>query len=489
MPDAKNKIITALFVGLSVVTALAYVVFPIDEFLFFIIFVPTALAIIISPRLGFYLFILAFSTETVNIFFLNANFVSKYPLYVFVLAFLLVGSAFATRPGDKFHFMKTPLSVVAAFFFFFELQGLLWAPNAMFGAHNVVIFAVNIVIFYLILQRGARQGAMEEVFDIVIVSGLITAAFLFTTAYYDEIEKVFLGKTMGYSYGLLKDNNRLAGLGGVNQTGGYLSAIVFICIAKVIGSPSRLRRLYYSFAGLFMAIAMFMTSSRGTIIGFAAGVLAFILLHEKGRTKFIVLTALFTIAIPALMLIAKPQFVDRLLVGFGYQGELIFSEAKKSGTTESKLESTGMDVRMQWWRTGFDRMVERPHKLLFGLGPGGFVYYTESPEVHSFFLAMFYDIGLFGVLLFLAASYMQLHLLVRSFASVNRGSEEYLALIATTAIVIGEVCVHGLIEYEFTSMIGRYPWFYLALNLAVANAVLKRPAQSVGARTALLSPA
>lgn len=472
---ASNKnILTVLFIACAFLVALSYLIFSYIVFISLVIAIPIILAIIINPRFGFYLFLLTFSTETVNVFFMDSIYVSKYPLYVFVLGFLLIGTAFAFNPRNQWHFMKNPLSVVAALLFFFEMQGLLWSPNAAFGFHNVIIFTVNIIIFYLLIQYGAKSESIDAFFDVLIVSGLVTGAFLYLTMYYDGIEKVFISKDLGYSYGLLKDNNRLAGLGGVNQTGGYLSAMVFISIAMTLKAAGRLKKAYYAFTGVFMAVAMFMTTSRGTIIGFAAGIISFILLHEKGRVRFITLSAAFVIAIPALMLIAKPQFVDRLLVGFGYEGELLFSEAKRSTSTSSKFESTGMDVRIDWWKTGLRKMVERPHKLLFGLGPGGFVYYTQSPEVHSFFLAMFFDIGIFGIMLFLIAFYMLMAMLVRCFKAVDRASPQYIILIATSAIVIGEVCVHGLIEYEFTSMIGRYPWFYLALNIVAANAVLKQ---------------
>ncbi len=480
MFESKNKLLTGLFISCAFLVALSYLLFSYIVFILLVVSIPIILAIIIKPRFGFYLFLLTFSTETVNVFFMNSIYVSKYPLYMFVLLFLLIGTVFAFNPRTQWHFMKNPLSVVAALLFFFEMQGLLWAPNAGFGFHNVIIFSVNIIIFYLLIQYGAKGESIDTLFDVIIASGLITGAFLYLTMYYDGIEKVFISKSVGYSYGLLKDNNRLAGLGGVNQTGGYLSAIVFIAIAMALNATGRLKKAYYSIAGVFMAVAMFMTTSRGTIIGFAAGIISFILLHEKGRARFITLTAAFIIAIPALMLIAKPQFIDRLLVGFGYEGELLFSEGKKTSSTESKLESTGIDVRMEWWKTGLNKMIERPHKFFFGLGPGGFVYYTQSPEVHSFFLAMFYDIGIFGVLLFLIAFYMILLMLIRCFKAVDRTSPRYIILIATSAIVIGEVCVHGLIEYEFTSMIGRYPWFYLALNIVAANAVIKEAKATEG---------
>ncbi len=457
-----------------IIIGLVFLVFSSTIFIISTILLILAGFIIFFPRFGFYLFILTITTETLNIFFYTDKYYSIYPIYVFVLLLTILGFALSFNSNGTWTLFSPALSLLAVLLIFLEVQALLWTPNTAIGFHHLIMLTVNIMIFILVVQYVTEVKSLDLLLDMLIVTGIVTASFLFVTAYYDGIEKVFIGKKYGYNYGLLKEGERLAGLGGANQIGGFLSSVVLLILCKLMIASSQIKKLYYFVCGLYTTLAMVMTSSRGSMVGLIAGVMAFILLHRKGRIKFIALMTVFFMTISVLILIAKPQLIDRLLVGFGYEGKLFFSEGEKGKISSAdKLTGSGLDVRMQWWKAGLEEAMKEPYKILLGLGPGGFVYYTKAPEVHSFFFSIFFDIGLFGIIILMFFIYIICQNIRQCFQLVSSGSTLYPMLIATTSIVIGEICVHGLVEYEMTSTLGRFPWLYLALNLAVVNTVFR----------------
>lgn len=471
---AKQRLFAVALLVTSLLGAVAYLVLPESAYFLALVALSLLLVIIIWPATGLALLIFTLPVETVAIFFRTGDFRTNYPLYLFPLLCTYFSLLLHLRPegaGGRSRLFRfdTPVHFLAAGLLLAESVALLWAPDTVFGLHHVLGLVINLMIFHLVYVTVPEAGGLSRLNGLLIASGFMAALFVFGSAYYDEIYRHFFSKDFGYQYGILKFGGRPSGLGGVDQTAGFLAGCVFLGVPTLIHARGRGARLRCLSAVAVIFLAMLFTASRGALIGFLAGACAFMLLHVRGRRRFIVNTALLGVVVGFSILLVKPGLVDRVLVGFGYQGTLYFSDAKgaQPAGEEAELVSTGMTARIKWWKMGLQAMADHPLKFLAGLGPGGFVFYSKAPEVHSFWLSFFFDVGLIGLVILIFASVMLAAAIRRAFAGVAAGSPRSTLLLAVVSMLIAEVCVHGLVEFELTSMIGRFPWLFLALATIV----------------------
>lgn len=472
---AKQRLFAVALLVAAFAVAGAYLVLPVSTFLPALGALSLLLAIVLWPAAGLALFIFTLPVESVAFFFRTGDFQTSYPLYLLPLLGTYVSLLLRLRPEEPggrcrlFRF-DTPVHLLAGCLLVAESVALLWAPDAAFGLHHVAGLTINLMIFHLVYATtGPESGGFSRLSGLLIASGFVAAVFVFVSAYYDDTFRHFVTKDFGYQYGILKISGRPSGLGGVDQTAGFLASCVFLGVPKLIHARRWGTRLLCLAALAVIFLAMLFTASRGALIGFLAGAVAFTLLHVRGRRRFIANTALLALVVGFSILIVKPGLVDRVLVGFGYTGTLYFTEAKGATPAgeEGEIASTGMTARIKWWKLGLQAMADQPLKLLAGLGPGGFVFYSKAPEVHSFWFSFFFDVGLVGLGIMTLSSIMVAARIRRAFAGVDTGTTDYTLLLAVVAMVIAEVCVHGLIEFELTSMVGRFPWLFLALATIV----------------------
>jgi len=473
---AKQRLLVVVLLAAAFLVAVAFLALPETTFFLTLGVLSLFLMIILRPAAGLVLLIFTLPVETVAVFFKTGFFQTKYPLYVFPLLctyFSLLLRLRPEEPGGRFRLFRldTPVHFLAGTLLLAESIALCWAPDKIFGLHHVLGLAINLMIFHLLYVIVTESRGFSRLCDLLIASGFVTAVFVFVSNYYDEIHKYFISKDIGYQYGVLNLGGRPAGLGGPDQTAGFLAACVFLGVPKLIHARGWGTRLLYLVVVAVIFLAMLFTSSRGALIGFLSGAVAFTLFHVRWRRRFIATTALIALGVGLSILIVKPGLIDRVLVGFGYQGTLHFSDVQgaQPAGEEGKLVSTGMSARVKWWKMGLQAMADHPLKILAGLGPGGFVYYSKAPEVHSFWLSFFFDIGLLGLMIMIFSSVMLATAIARACTGADTGSPHYTLLLAVVSLVIAEICVHGLIEFELTSMVGRFPWLFFALATIVVT--------------------
>ena len=200
--------------------------------------------------------------------------------------------------------------------------------------------------------------------------------------------------TLKLAYG--KIANRTAGFGGPAHSAGFLMLPIFIMIGKLFACHRfSIKCLIILIIGYLM-IGLITTASRGALIGMMAGIFLLFLLHPFTKNKFIKYSFIIILLIPLVILVAKPSYIDRLLIGFGYTGHLYFSEEVTSQSTTAsgqEVASGGMAIRKTWWKKGINEMMKNPHQLLLGLGIGAFVDLTGAVGTHSVPLSFFFDMG------------------------------------------------------------------------------------------------
>lgn len=473
---AQQRLVAAALLVAAFLVAAAFLALPGTTFILTLGGLALFLLIMIRPAAGLVLLILTLPVETVALFFKTGVFQTNYPLYVFPLLCTYLSLLLHLRPegpDGRFRLFRfdTPVHFLAGCLLLAESVALLWSPDTVFGLHHVLGLVINLMIFHLLYVGVPELGGFSRLSGLLVASGVVTAVFVFGSNYYDEMFRHFISKGFGYQYGILKLGGRPSGLGGVDQTAGFLVSCVFLLAPKLVRARWRGARLPYLAVLAVIFLAMLFTASRGALIGFLAGATAFTLLHVRRRRRFIANTALLALAVGFSILLVKPGLIDRVLVGFGYQGTLFFTEAKgaQPAGEEGELASTGMTARVKWWKMGLQAMADHPLKFVGGLGPGGFVYYSKAPEAHSLWLSFFFDAGLIGLVILIFASLMLATAIRRAFAGVDTGSPRYTLLLAVVSMVVAEVCVHGLVEFELTSMVGRFPWLFSALVTIVVT--------------------
>jgi hypothetical protein len=207
---------------------------------------------------------------------------------------------------------------------------------------------------------------------------------------------------------------------------------------------------------------------------------------------------MFVVLVVVGMLVTTPGYIDRMLVGFGYTGELLFSKKKSSSSSDS--DATGLTTRFKIWREGFEHLAESGGTILGGLGTGGFTYRVKVFEVHNVYLAFYYDMGLAGLFLLLFLGFVFMRRTVPVYLACHArlarpptspdpagpaGADFVLVMFfAVLTAFAAEVAIHGVVDYDVTSFVSRYAFFYLALYDVVLGLAEARTAVPLDAGAA-----
>jgi O-antigen ligase len=252
---------------------------------------------------------------------------------------------------------------------------------------------------------------------------------------------------------------------------GYLVMMTFLVYGRLVVSKKHWEKAWYFLTLCVYLVGIITTSSRGAIIGLVGGGVLFFAIHPLTRAHFLRNTLVALLVLLASVLIAKPSFVDRMLIGFGYSGSLIFEKDEETSIDKAAERTgniSGMGQRYAWWKLGLKEMVTHPHKLLLGLGIGGFISYARAIHTHSAVLSFFFDMGLPGVLLQAACVVVLAWCFSRLLRSGKR-DYAYFMFVGALVAFVAETAIHGLIDFDLYSYPAKMFWLPLGYVLAVYN--------------------
>jgi hypothetical protein len=466
-----------LLYSACVVLGLAYLAMP--GYLFLILLLLAAVFALgaVRPEYSLYLMVLVLVEEMVHFFVTIPPLyeVRVYP-YQLVMVATMAGLAFLYA-ASKERIRRTPVDVILWIVVTYEICSILWTPHFFIGLSLSMYLLTQLALFHVVTSMVLEETVLRRVVKTLVVAGVVSAASIILSNWIDVSTTVAVSEDTGFRMAFKEHEDRPAGLAGVDHAAGFTSiAAVFTMGSMVWEKRKKVKALYFLIL-LFMLYGIILTASRGVIIGFSGAYMFFILLHGKLNKRFVKYAFLFIALAALIVLLAKPGLVDRMLVGFGYTGELLFSDKKFTGT-EAKTELgqglSGLEIRFIWWANALDEMLKNPLKLLFGLGIGGFTIYSAgentvtSPEVNSVSFAFFYDMGLIGVIFFIILAYA----LVKHVSYWVRNARmtycRHMFIAAVTAVV-AESGIHGLVDYDLSSYGAKYFWFPLGLMLAAMN--------------------
>ncbi len=429
-----------------------------------------AAAILNNPRFGLYLTVFALFVGTPSLrLFLDGDVLQFFPyapLTLLTLASLFAHAA-ARRESLAAH---SPFFIVVALIAAYQTLGVFWAPRLEFALGHAASVYINAAFFYLVLRLADTEERLERLYKILLASTLMNTAWMGVAAWthFEGAYELLPGVELNFELFSNERWSRVGGLAAANQSAGLL-----VFSAMLAAGFSRLRTGWRRTAFVCLALYFFfwvvVSASRGAILAAVGGAGLFLLVHPKTRASVLRRTVVLVVVVAATVLLSKPGFIDRMLVGFGYSGPLLFTEEKGGGDTQENVSGSGARLRM--WSDALKVMAEDPHKLLLGLGPGGFIHHTGEPEVHSLWLAFFFDMGLFGAVL----GVFSLFILLRRSRNALARAPDAVAKTMLMAVMTGVVCevfIHSLIDHDLTSAVSRFIWLYmacLAANLGVAE--------------------
>jgi hypothetical protein len=380
---------------------------------------------------------------------------------------------------EKRVFRSTPIDVLVWLIVFYELVSFLWAPVPAVGGFLCLYLLSYLVLFHLITNIVVNEAILARTVNTLILGGICASTAIILSQWVEVSRTIAFSDTMGIKLAFQQQVDRAAGLAGTDHVAGFTSIAACFVLAKIAWEKQAGMKVLYTLIYAYLFYGILMTASRGVAIGFVGAFAFFLLIQANLRKSLIRNLFVYGFFLILVILIAKPGFIDRLLVGFGYTGELFFSDKVFHGTealTEEGEGLSGMEIRWIWWKNGFLEMALHPLKILFGLGIGGFLVYSagdntvSSPEGNNVMVSFFLDMGLFGIIALLVLIYLLLKHLSYWVVNGERSYAYYLFLGSITAMV-AETGIHGLVDYDLVSYAGKYLWFPLGLTMAAMNIV------------------
>ena len=194
-----------------------------------------------------------------------------------------------------------------------------------------------------------------------------------------------------------------------NDFGSYIIFILPLTFCFFSSFLKRNQRIFLVINCLMGCFCLLKTSSRGAWIGFLIGVIIYFFFYKKKISIIVPLAAIF-------LIIISPHGFDRLKSLFTPEQNTVWE-------------------RMQLWKGTWNMVKVHP---LFGFGVNTFSRYfleykpVEYPDIrytHNSYLQMWSEIGIFGLLAFLAIIFTVLRITLRDMRKkIQKGPEGFIVL-------------------------------------------------------------
>jgi len=362
----------------------------------------------------------------------------------------------------------TPLDLVLFGLLWYYGITLTWCTSEFLVESFIVYFFLNYCMFYIsgVIVNDSKVF-IRSVFA-WIVGGVICAIGIVASEYI-ELEKTWvLAKNIKIYLAMVQTVERPSGFAYCNTVAAAVVPPILMLLGVLQYVRTKKAKFFLLTLIFFLFYALILTESRGGVIGLVGGFFFFFLFNPRYRGKQIRTLICVFLFSGMTLLITDPSFIDRILVGFGYSGELLVP--KEGNNTFSGGQSTrgltGIGIRLYWWKSAFEKVKEKPYRLLFGYGQTSYLQQIKYLE-HSILMGFFFDAGVIGILLM-----MLIFVIVMSnvFQIVRhpREQKEYYLFLGVISGVIAILGIHGLINFD---LIALPVWFIFGYCMAVINVV------------------
>lgn len=364
----------------------------------------------------------------------------------------------------------TPIGGLLSFMVLYMLISLLWAPQFHSSYLLAVLLLLNLSLFFLTKAVIIDEEALQRAVLALIAMGLVFSTGVIVSLWYSYDYRLWLSPNLYFVSNFGQFKYRPAGFGSSDFVCGLLVLSIFMSLGLIMISKRPAKRFLLSLAVAYQVVAVILTVSRGGFVALIAGLILLFIMHPSAKGKILKYSFLSVLLLMLTILVLKPGYIDRILVGLGHTGELYFTKTHTS-VTGGAVEAASIARRSEMWKQAFKNMLDHPYRLILGLGLGGFISLPGVLYTHSVILSFFFDMGLVGVIILIILA----TILLTNFSHYIRGARHtnsYYIFIAAVAAFVGEVGIHGLVDYDLYSITARMFWFPLAFVCATLNVMM-----------------
>lgn len=255
-----------------------------------------------------------------------------------------------------------------------------------------------ILFFIILISLFSRKEHWQKLFNLTIFVGVLSA-------FYGFGQKTNIDFFIGSG-----GRERIFGtIGNPALFAGYELFTVFLSLIMYLTAGPAKSRKFYVLAFLISSAAVLMTVVRGSILGYAVGLLVFIFLwmmHKKSRLRKPIFTTL------AVLVVAFALFSWLF-----HDSSLVQNSSYLKRVTDLSLTSTTVQTRFWAWEAGLMGWKENPKTILLGWGPENFnIPFSQNfnpkffrgpgaetlfDRAHNMFVEILVTMGLIGFLAYL----------------------------------------------------------------------------------------
>lgn len=350
------------------------------------------------------------------------NFSDNYVKYIIILMALLLGWTAISNlwTHDVYHGVNVTLTFLAAFFVI-QIFLLVEDKEALYKVLWFFPFLGFVLGIFLLLSHWYSWSIGTDKIDILI-------------------EKISISIT------LLSDRGRPGGFAPPDLASGIMNMFIFINIALMYRARPFVK-IMLGLLSVFLVICALLTASKAGTIGLFIGfiLLIFFISHlQAWRFRIVTIFSFFSIIALAT---GGNRVIKRVLL----------------------MLEKGLSVkndRLGWWLLGFEKLSDT---YGLGLGAGGYLKYIDPvPGVHGFYFSLIFDLGIVGILFFLAIIFMLIEYM-RNTLKVCK-DPEMVFVIYCLIISLIPLSLHCVVQEDFQSI---HIWLFLALVITVLKVAMK----------------
>lgn len=352
----------------------------------------------------------------------------------------------------------------------------LWAPSIIASVYCGILILSHFFIYLLFVALIKTEQDVYEMIKVwIIISIVVGGAMLISILPIEslKIQKDYIiTNWLDLVITFVGDAMRAGGISDEKNTSQFTGIALLFSLVFLSNTNNKKDKVFLLCLLVFFGLSILFAQAKNTAIGLFLGILFIIIAVKRFRVYFIrnlfwyitIVTVLFGIFLVIQSAILSYRGIDK--------GELP-TRFTSSNQTEDAIYS-----RIKLWNSCYKEMV-RKNAYIYGLGIGGCGYYLADLTAanrkvlgnpHSFYLSIFFDIGIIGVFLFLLIVLMLIAKIFLLIKNLNEGIEkDMLLVILSCAIGIG---LAGLTELSYYNYI--YPWIIAGIGISIYKLVVSK---------------
>ncbi len=467
----------ALFAALSL-SALLYITYAVTATAYFIIALVVIIVCtlgVIRPTLTYWLVVitLLWQVNQVQVTYSDHIAVTYFIFQIILIATLvgyLVQKVCRIAPSRPAY----PMDGFIFLLLFIEILGTFWAVDPVYSLFFHIFMIFNVLLYFLTTTYIQTKEALDRLLKVLIFTGILISFCMILNLWIDVEYQINLTDNVKVVYGFSSVVQRLSGYASAQHGSGFIVFLLFLISAVAINDKNQKKRILYLLITLLLLVALVLSVARGSLLGLIVLVPVYVFLDPYFASRRWRTIAIAFAVILFVIIVAKPTYIQRIMLGFGYSGEMSGAQFYRPTNIDvTKGQGlTGWDTRIYRYDMALTYMAKHPLTIITGLGPGGFIAVQDfDPMVTNVVLALLFELGLMGIFLL----FFLLYSLGTSFKTAyncQRFSHTQRIMLASFCGLLAEIFVHGQFEYDWNAIGSQLIYFYIAVFMSIRHVVV-----------------